>query len=231
MPALPRLAFRPLTPDRFPDLERLFGPRGACGGCWCMWWKLSRPEFVAAKGEENRRALLASVKGGAVPGVLAYARDEPVGWVAIEPREASPRFLRSRILGPVDDVPVWSITCFFVARPWRGKGVTAALIEAAVGHARRGGARTVEAYPVDSPKPQADAFVYTGIASTFLAAGFEEVARRSRTRPIMRRRLRGGPREVRAAQTSDGGAPAGGSARRSRQVRQRIATKRGSSTR
>jgi GNAT superfamily N-acetyltransferase len=231
MPAIPRLTFHPLTPDRFPDLERLFGPRGASGGCWCIWWKLSRPEFDAGKGEGNRRALEVAARGGTVPGLLAYAGAEPVGWVAIEPREAYPRFLRSRTLAPVDDAPVWSITCFFVARAWRGKGVTSSLIEAAVKHARRGGARAVEAYPVDPSAPQADAFVYTGIASTFLRAGFREVARRSATRPILRRAVRGGPREMLAAQASDGGAPAGGSARRSRQVRQRIAAKRGSSTR
>jgi GNAT superfamily N-acetyltransferase len=189
-PTRPRLTFQPLTPDRFADLERLFGPRGACGGCWCMWWRLSRPEFTAGKGEGNRRALEALVKGGAVPGVLAYAGDEPVGWCAIEPREAYPRFQRSRTLAPVDDAPVWSITCFYVARAWRGKGVTAALVEAAVAHAKRNGARVVEAYPVDPQKRQADAFVYTGLASTFEKAGFNEVARRSPTRPIVRRALR-----------------------------------------
>jgi GNAT superfamily N-acetyltransferase len=216
MAAALRLAFHPLTSDRFPDLERLFGPRGACGGCWCMWWRLPRAEFTQGKGEGNRRALEAVVRAGTVPGVLAYAEGEPVGWCAIEPREAYPRFLRSRTLAPVDDAKVWSITCFYVARAWRGRGVTAALVEAAVAHARRAGAKVIEAYPVDPGARQADAFVYTGLASTFRRAGFEEVARRSPTRPIVRRRL--------ARQGA-------GARRRSRQVRQRMATKRGSSTR
>jgi GNAT superfamily N-acetyltransferase len=182
---------------------------------------------MAGKGEGNRRAFEALVDGGAVPGILAYAGDEPVGWCAIEPRQAYPRFLRSRTLAPIDDAPVWSITCFYVARAWRGKGVTAALVDAAVAHARRGGASIVEAYPVDPAAHQADAFVYTGLASTFRRAGFDEVARRSRTRPIVRRELRAKP-----SRAHDEGAPAPApSPRRARSSRTRMGAKRRSSTR
>ena len=127
------------------------------------------------------------MKAGNLAGLLAYAGDEPVGWVAIEPREAYPRLARSRTLAPVDDRPVWSITCFFVARPHRGKGLTRALIEAAVRFARSRGATIVEAYPTEYRSDVADAWVYTGAASTFRALGFEEVARRSRSRPIVRK--------------------------------------------
>jgi GNAT superfamily N-acetyltransferase len=87
----------------------------------------------------------------------------------------------------VDDAPVWSITCFYVARAWRGRGLTRPLALAAVAHARKRGARLVEAYPVDPRGELADAWAYTGLASTFLRAGFREVARRSRTRPIVRK--------------------------------------------
>ncbi len=136
------------------------------------------------------------MKGGHVAGLLAYDGGEPVGWVAIEPREAYPRLARSRTLAPVDDAPVWSITCFFVARPHRGRGVTRALIEAAVRHARANGARIVEAYPVVPRGDLADAWMYHGSASTFLALGFVEVARRSASRPIVRRAT-GGRRALR----------------------------------
>lgn len=195
----PKLAIRPLGPERWPDLLRLFGPRGACGGCWCTWWRLARKEFEAGKGGRNRRRLEAYVGAGHVPGLLAYDGDVPVGWVAVEPREAYPRLDRSRTLARVDEEPVWSITCFFVARPQRGRGVTRALIEAAVAHARAAGAPAVEAYPVAYDADVGDAFVYTGAASTFLALGFREVARRSPTRPIVRKVLRArrrGPRSV-----------------------------------
>lgn len=187
-----RLTFHPVTPDRWPDLERLFGDKGACAGCWCMWWKLPYAEWTAQKGRGNRAALERAVGSGGIPGILAYAGGEPVGWCAIEPRRAYPRLARSRVLKPVDDRDVWSITCFFVARSHRRRGVTRGLVEAAVAHARRRGAALIEAYPVDPRKAAvADAFVFTGLASTFRRAGFEEVARRSATRPIMRRATSG----------------------------------------
>jgi GNAT superfamily N-acetyltransferase len=183
----PAVEIHPLTPARWPDLVKLFGPRGACAGCWCMWWRLPRPEFDAGGRDGNRRGLERYTRAGHVPGLLAYEAGEPVGWVAIEPREAYSRLDRSRTLARVDDLPVWSITCFFVARERRGEGLTRALIEAALRHAKTGGARLVEAYPVDHRKEVGDASVYTGAASTFRALGFEEVARRTPTRPIVRR--------------------------------------------
>lgn len=186
----PKLTFAPLTPDRWSDFEALFGPKGACAGCWCMWWRLPRRDWVAGKGEGNRRALRALVEGGQVPGVLAYEAGAPVGWVAIEPRERYPRFLASRTLKPVDERPVWSITCFYVARSHRGRGLQAALVDAAVAHVHRAGGRLVEAYPVDSSASLGDAFLYTGSAGTFERRGFREVARRSPTRPIVRKALR-----------------------------------------
>ncbi len=192
--AAPKLAIRPLTPERWPDVVKLFGPRGACAGCWCTWWRFSTREFRAGLGDGNRRRQERYVKAGHVAGLVAYAGDEPVGWVAIEPRSAYPRLARSRILAPVDERPVWSITCFFVARPHRGKGLTRALIQAAVRYARSRGATIVEAYPVEPAREVADAVVYHGAASTFRAVGFEEVARRSRTRPIVRKALRGAAR-------------------------------------
>jgi GNAT superfamily N-acetyltransferase len=185
----PAVEIHPLTPARWPDLVKLFDPRGACAGCWCMWWRLPRADFDAGRGDGNRRGLERYAKAGHVPGLVAYEAGEPVGWVAIEPREAYSRLGRSRTLAPVDDAPVWSITCFFVARGHRGKGLTRVLIEAAVRHARAGGARIVEAYPVEVRDEVADASVYHGAASTFRALGFEEVARRSPTRPIVRRGL------------------------------------------
>lgn len=186
-----RLDIRPATPERWADLERLFGTRGACGGCWCMTPRLTRAEYERQKGEGNRRALKALVDAGRVPGVLAYAGGEPVGWCAIEPRAAFGALARSRILKPVDERPVWSIVCFFVAPAQRRRGLSVRLIEGAVDWARRQGARWVEAYPVEPRQgPVPAAFAYTGLAAAFRKAGFVEVARRSETRPIMRRALR-----------------------------------------
>jgi GNAT superfamily N-acetyltransferase len=182
------LTFHPLTPDRWADLETLFGPRGACAGCWCMFWRLPRSQYHARSGDANRQALYGIVDSGRVPGILAYAGGEPVGWCAVEPREAYPALERMRNLEPVDDLPVWSVTCFFVARVHRNRGVTSRLLRAAVEHVRAMGGRVVEGYPVE-PREGARAAAssaWTGFAAAFRHAGFTEVARRADTRPIMR---------------------------------------------
>jgi GNAT superfamily N-acetyltransferase len=126
------------------------------------------------------------VDSGKVPGILAYAGGEPVGWCAVATREAYPRLARSRILKPVDDQPVWSVVCFFIAKPYRQRGLTRRLLQAAVEHVRKNKGRILEGYPVEPKKNMPDPFVYTGLASAFRKAGFKEVARRSETRPIMR---------------------------------------------
>ncbi len=181
------LEFHPLVPGRWLDFESLFGSHGACGGCWCMFWKLRRSEFEQQKGEANRRAQKAIVDSGKIPGILAYSNGEPVGWCAVEPRVNYSLLERSRILKPVDDQPVWSVTCFYVAKAYRHKGLTVELLHAAVEYVARQGGKIVEGYPTE---PRAgslpDAFVYTGLASAFREAGFVEVTRRSETRPIFR---------------------------------------------
>jgi GNAT superfamily N-acetyltransferase len=185
--SLPSVECHPVTPERWPDLEVLFGPRGACGGCWCMWWRLKRSQFVRQKGEENRNALRHIVVAGGAPGLLAYADGQPLGWCAVAPRESYAVLERSRILKRIDDAPVWSVVCFFVSKPHRGKGLTTTLLRAAVEYATTHGARIVEGYPVEPKKARMpDVFAYTGLASAYRKVGFVEVARRSETRPMMR---------------------------------------------
>ena len=141
------VTFHPLTPHRWADFEKLFGPRGATGGCWCMYWRLSRSQYNEQQGEGNRRNMKALVDSGQIPGILAYANGDPTGWCSIAPRQEYPVLARSRILKPVDEQPVWSVVCFFVARSQRKKGLTVQLLKAAVEHARVNGAEMVEVYP------------------------------------------------------------------------------------
>jgi GNAT superfamily N-acetyltransferase len=181
------LEFSPLTAERWPQFERLFGSRGACGGCWCMWFRLTNKDFEAGKGERNRRAIKGIVDQGRVPGILASRGDEALGWCSVAPREEFCRLARSRILRPVDDRQVWSIVCLFVAKEHRGRGVSTALLEAAVDHVSSRGGQIVEGYAVEPKKDRMpDVFAYHGPRAAFEAAGFREVARRSETRPIMR---------------------------------------------
>ncbi len=182
----PSFSFRPLTPDLWADFERLFGPRGACGGCWCMFWKLRGKAFEENTGEPARQMQKGIVESGITPGLLAFKDSEPVGWIAIEPRSAYPRLAHSRVLKPVDDADVWSVTCFFVAKQARRQGLTVALLKAAVDYVRELGGKIVEGYPVDVKKDMPAPFIYIGTATAFQKAGFVEVARRSETRPIFR---------------------------------------------
>lgn len=182
----------PVTAERWPDLERLFGEKGACAGCWCMWMRLPTAEFRRGKGAGNRRALRALV-AKRPPGLIAYVDGEPAGWVAVAPREQYVRLENSRVLAPVEGEGVWAAPCFYIHRAHRGAGLTGALLEAAATYAARNGARAIEGYPnVNRAERQPAAFVWSGFESTFKRVGFREIARRSATRPILRKALRRG---------------------------------------
>jgi len=177
----------PAGPDSWADVEQLFGERGACGGCWCMAWRLPTKAWEAGKGAAHKARLKKLVVGGGEPGVLAYLGDEVVGWCSIAPRQEFVKLERSRVLKPIDDEPVWSISCFFVARPHRRRGVAVELLRGACAFAAERGARIVEGYPV-IPRSDGlpDVFAWTGIPRVFERAGFEEAHRWSASRPIMR---------------------------------------------
>ncbi len=182
-----KLEFLPLSPNRWQDFETLFGPKGACGGGWCLFWKKPRKQFHADAYDRNRLDQKHLVENGSVPGIIAYINGEPIGWCAVEPRENYPALERSRILKPVDDERVWSVTCFYVSRKFRRQGITVALLKEVVNYVSSKGGRIIEGYPVEvAGGKSADAFIYTGTASAYIQAGFVEVARRPPKRPIFR---------------------------------------------
>jgi GNAT superfamily N-acetyltransferase len=181
------LEFQPLTQDRWEDFEELFGVHGAYGGCWCMWWRLTRHEFEEQQGEGNRLALKAIVESGEVPGILAYADGKAVGWCSVAPRERFGALERSRVLRRLDDTPVWSIVCFFVARAYRHSGIAEALLGGAVEYVKSHGGQVVEAYPTQPRASQLPPVSsYMGVPGMFERVGFVESARPSRSRVIMR---------------------------------------------
>jgi GNAT superfamily N-acetyltransferase len=194
------LDIRPLTPDRIADLATLFDQGGDPKWCWCTYFRVRGRDWTNSTAADNRTVLrAAAVEGkrdGHAPGLVGYDEGVAVGWVSLGPREDYERLAFSKVLAPVDDVPVWSIVCFVVGRKSRGQGVAVALLDAAIDYARDRGATALEGYPVDIAEghriPSASA--YQGTLRMFKRAGFKVVERRrlnaaSRVRPIVRLEL------------------------------------------
>ena len=199
-----KLTIKPLTKNTWKDFENLFGSRGACGGCWCMAWRLKSAEFEKNKGVGNKKAMRRLVGKAEQIGLIGYIGKEPVGWCAVAPREKYVRLENSKVLARLDDEPVWSISCFFIAKDYRKKGLSSELLKAVIEYCKKlnkaarpdlsrkyrsagNKVKILEGYPtVPYNKNIPAAFAWTGIPSAFEKAGFTEIARRSKTRPIMR---------------------------------------------
>jgi GNAT superfamily N-acetyltransferase len=186
----PKITIEPLTPDRWEDFERLFGPQGASGGCWCMHFRTRSSEQRRATGSQNKAAMRRIVDSGEPPGLLAYVDGEPAGWVSLDPREKFPHLVHSRKYRALDDQPVWNVVCFVIGENFRRQGLSEKLLEAAVQYARKNGARIVEAYPIEPHDELIGYAGFTGIRSVFDRCGFTEAGRAGNGRPIMRRMLR-----------------------------------------
>lgn len=174
-----RLRIKDLTPELWPAFEELFGGNGACGGCWCMTWRIEKGErWDDVKGSPAKKRMKALITDGKAQGALAFAGDEPVGWCSYGPRSDYPRLDRARTLACVDAERVWSLPCFFIKRGWRGQGVATALLEHALKALRKRGVQIAEGYPVKQKSPGAkipDAFAWTGTRSLFESCGFQLV--------------------------------------------------------
>jgi GNAT superfamily N-acetyltransferase len=185
--SLDNLRIVPLTPECWPQFEDLLGQQGPCSRCWCMYWRIG-PAYRRQTPQANREAFHCVIRNGPPPGLLAFEGDLAVGWCQVTPRDALPWLDKVKQLRRVDEVPVWSISCFYIRKGYRRRGITAALTEAAIDAAKQAGAPALEAYPLDAElTPSASS---TGYASTFLRAGFKLLTRRVSPRPIMRIDLR-----------------------------------------
>ena len=189
-----RVDMAPLTPDRWTDFESVFRAPGCsvARGCWCMFYRRAGsfdPPPGVTRGEANRRAMKALVDSGEVTGLLGYREGVPVGWISLGPRESYRKLERSPVMKAVDDKAVWSVICFVVPGSRRRQGVGRALLDGAIAYARKKGVRILEAYPVDRRGATRDDNLWFGTRAMFEDAGFEVVARRKPTRPVMRRLL------------------------------------------
>jgi len=188
------LTTRELTPDMWPEVEALFGSKGACGGCWCQAWHLEKGErWEDVKGAPAKVRMKRGVKGGTLLGILAFDGETPVGWCAFGPRLSFARLDRARTLKCDDADRVWSLPCFFVLKGYRGKGVAGAMLAHALKAMAARGARIAEGYPA---KPDAQgmyiaAFAWTGTRSLFAQAGFTVAGNAGGSKQRVRKALRG----------------------------------------
>jgi len=201
----PVLEIHPLTAQRWDDAVAVFGTRGDPARCWCQWFRVRNPQWRSATTASNRAGLRRQAEGASAghppPGVVGYLDRLPVGWCGAGPRQGYPRVLASQLLradavaADVEDPDVWSVTCFVVRAGRRNQGLSLGLLEAAVELAGAFGARVVEGYPIDvdvkaaAGTPISTSGLYHGALSTFLKAGFREVARPSPARPVVRLEL------------------------------------------
>jgi len=182
-----KYSFFPVTKEKWKDFEELFGQKGACAGCWCMYWRLRRKEYNSLRGEGTRKKMKSLINKDIVPGILAYYKSQPAGWCSVAPRDHFPVLENSRVLKRIDDKPVWSVVCFYINKNFRRKGLTVELLNAVKKYVKAKKGEIIEGYPVEPKSGKtADVFAWTGLSSAFKKAGFKEVERRSETRPIMR---------------------------------------------
>jgi GNAT superfamily N-acetyltransferase len=187
----------PVSEAPWDDVRAVFGTRGDPSTCWCQFFKVDSAAWKEQDVAFFERSLCQQVDAAreartAGPGVLAYLDSKPVGWAAVEPRPAYPRVLTSRVIPASaepdhDDASIWAVTCFVVRVGYRRRGIGAALLARAVEQARAGGARIVEAYPVDTAGEKvSSADLYHGPLSSFVAAGFQITGRPVEGRAVVR---------------------------------------------
>jgi GNAT superfamily N-acetyltransferase len=185
---LSQLTFEPLTKENWGKFVQLFGDRGACGNCWCMWPRLRKQDFQEGKENDgNKLAMKELVWAGKPAGILGFYEDLPIAWCAFAPREDFLKLEKSRVHKRIDDQPVWSIPCFFVDKNFRRQGVSVELLKGVIKYAQTQNIKILEAYPtIPTQEKLADSFAWIGLYKSFEQAGFEVVDRTSKNRPMVR---------------------------------------------
>ena len=183
-----QLKLAPLARENWQKFEQLFGSRGACANCWCMYYRLKKQDFTRGKLDQgNKKGMKKLVWRGRPTGVIGFYQGEPVAWCAFAPREDFMKIENSRVHKRIDAEPVWSIPCFFVAKKFRKQGVSVAMLEAVIAYAKRKKIKIIEAYPViPTQETLPDAFAWVGLYKSFARAGFKVVDRTSKNRPMVR---------------------------------------------
>ena len=182
-----KLKFESLTAANWKKFETLMGEKGGCGNCWCMFFRLPYSHFQENKPDGNKKMMKQLVNKGKPQGLIASINDEPIGWIAMAPREDYLKLENARTFKRIDDKPVWSITCFFIKKEFRHKGVSQQLIKGAIDFAKKKKIKTLEAYPaIPYSEKVPHAFLWVGVLSSFIRNGFTIVQQNSKSRAMVR---------------------------------------------
>ena len=182
------LSFEPLTRKNWNQFVHLFGERGACGNCWCMYYRLNKADFHEGKANGGNNAAMKNIVWGGKPtGLLALYEGQAIAWCAFAPREDFIKLENSRVHKRIDDKSVWSIPCFFIDKHFRRQRVSVELLKGVARYAKENGIKIIEAYPtIPTQEKLPDSFAWIGLFKSFERAGFEIVDRTSKNRPMVR---------------------------------------------
>lgn len=185
---LSQLTFEPLSRENWSKFVQLFGEKGACGSCWCMYYRLKKQDFHEGKqNDENKNAMKELVWDHKPTGILGFYEGQPIGWCAFAPREDYLKLENSRVHKRIDDQPVWSIPCFFIDKNFRRQGVSVELLKAVIKYAAIKGIKVIEAYPtIPTQEKLPDSFAWIGLYKSFEQIGFKIVDQTSKNRPMVR---------------------------------------------
>lgn len=185
---LSQLTFEPLTTANWAKFVHLFGERGACGNCWCMYYRLNKSDFAEGKSDGgNKEAMHNLAKGNKPTGILALYEGEAIAWCAFAPREDFMKIEKSRVHKRIDDKPVWSIPCFFINKHFRRQNISVELLKGVIRYATENGIKIIEAYPtIPTTESLPDSFAWIGLYKSFERAGFKIADRTSVNRPMVR---------------------------------------------
>lgn len=185
---LSQLSFEPLTRANWASFVQLFGKKGACGNCWCMYYRLPKTDFAEGKVDDgNKEAMYNLVMDNRPTGIIGFYEGQPIAWCAFAPREDFSKLERSRVHKRIDNLPVWSIPCFFIDRAFRRHGVSVELLKGVIRYAKDNNIAIIEAYPtIPTTETIADSFAWIGLYKSFERAGFQIVDRTSKNRPMVR---------------------------------------------
>lgn len=182
-----KLKFESLTTANWKKFEALMGEKGGCGNCWCMFFRLPYKDFQENKPDGNKKMMRQLVNKGKPQGLIASMNNEPIGWIALAPREDYMKLENARVFKRIDDKPVWSITCFFIKKEFRHMGVSRQLIKGAIDFAKKKKIKILEAYPaIPYAEKVPHPFLWVGVLSSFIKNGFTIVQQHSKSRAMVR---------------------------------------------